>query len=397
MSLNLNLSPASMDLKKRAHDAFSSIVARHQDLRANILQKEVVEEVWQALAGLGYHGFLIPEEDGGNNQGLLASVVVMEELAAAGLHSFLPILLSMGAVILSRFGTRDVKARVVPPLVRGELKLAIASTEEEAGFNVFNIRTFAEKRDDHFLVNGAKTYISGADIADYAILITRTISIDDCIEKCLSKKTGITLFLADMKSAGIEMTPLPSRGEGVLDQFSLKLDNLKIPEENIIGEINDGSEVMFNCFNPERTLAAAMALGLSEYCLNRACDYARGRKVFGNTAIGAYQSIQHPLAEVSIEQDAVRLMVYKAASLFDENESLAEQAKAANSAKYLSSELAIKSVDAAIDAFGGKGFDEDYGIIHLWEAARLLKTSPISNALILNQLAEHTLKLPRSY
>ena len=140
-----------------------------------------------------------------------------------------------------------------------------------------------------------------------------------------------------------------------------------------------------------------MAVGMSRYCLELACEHARRRKVFGATPIGAYQSIQHPLAEVAIRQEAARLMTYRSACLFDEQADPREVAEAANSAKYLAAQLAARSVDAAIDTFGGKGFDEDHGIIHLWEQARLLKTAPISNALILNQTAERRLGLPRSY
>ena len=119
--------------------------------------------------------------------------------------------------------------------------------------------------------------------------------------------------------------------------------------------------------------------------------------MFGQTPIGAYQSIQHPLAELSIRQESVRLMVYRSAWLFDKNADARQLSEAANSAKYLAAELAMKAVDTAIHTFGGKGFDEDKGIIHLWEGARLLKTAPISDALILNQIAEYGLKLPRSY
>jgi alkylation response protein AidB-like acyl-CoA dehydrogenase len=119
--------------------------------------------------------------------------------------------------------------------------------------------------------------------------------------------------------------------------------------------------------------------------------------VFGDTPIGAYQSIQHPLADVAVMLQAARLMTYRSALLFDQGGEVSDLAESANSAKYLAAELASRAVDAAIDTFGGKGFDEDHGVIHLWEAARLLKTAPISNALILNQLAERHLELPRSY
>jgi alkylation response protein AidB-like acyl-CoA dehydrogenase len=135
---------------------------------------------------------------------------------------------------------------------------------------------------------------------------------------------------------------------------------------------------------------------MSQYCLDRACQHARERQVFKGP-IGAYQSIQHPLAEVKIRQEAVRLAAYRAAWCFDQGANPIEVSIYANGAKLLASELATKAVDAALDAFGGKGFDEDYGIIQLLAQARLMKTSPISNALVLNAIAEHVLGLPRSY
>jgi alkylation response protein AidB-like acyl-CoA dehydrogenase len=119
--------------------------------------------------------------------------------------------------------------------------------------------------------------------------------------------------------------------------------------------------------------------------------------VFGETPIGAYQSIQHPLAELAIHLDAARMMTYRAATLFDEGADLRKTAGSANSAKFFAANLVVSAVDSSIDVFGGKGFDEDHGIIHLWEQARLLRTAPISNALILNQVAQHRLNLPRSY
>ena len=303
----------------------------------------------------------------------------------------------MGASAITRFGSERMKQEFLPRIATGKLKLAIASTETEAGFNVFNPRTLATRDNDSFTLKGSKIYISGADTADYMLVIARTMTREACEHRGLSKTAGISVLLVDPRSEEVEPTPVPSRGEGMLTQFALQLQNVRVPVEQLIGEEHQGARVMFQMFNLERTLAAAMGLGMNQYCLNLACEHARTRRVFGQTPIGAYQSIQHPLAEIAIRQESVRLMVYRSAWLFDTGADTKKVSSAANVARYLAAELAVKSVDAAIHTFGGKGFDEENGIIHLWETARLLQTAPISDALILNQVAEYDLKLPRSY
>ena len=397
MPFDLSLSREQIELKQKSHQIFTAIRDQHQSLSAVDRQTATIRDVWSALTDLGFLAFLIPGQYGGNNKGLMSSSIVMEELSAKGLHSFAPILTTMGAVSISRFGTETLRQRMLPQIAGGELKIAIAATEADAGFNVLNVKTFAENHGDHFVITGSKIYVSGVDLADYLLLVTRTMARDQCDQQGLPKTYGISLFLVETGAEGIERESVPSRGEGMMTQFTLQLSNVKVPANQLIGEEHKGAKVMFTMFNPERTLAAALGLGISRYCLDLACQHARARKVFDDTPIGAYQSIQHPLAEIAIRMEAVRLMTYRSAYLFDNNADPNELAESANSAKYLASELAIKAVDAAIDTFGGKGFDEVYGIIQLWEHARLLKTSPISNALILNQIAERTLNLPRSY
>ncbi|UCG33727.1 MAG: acyl-CoA/acyl-ACP dehydrogenase [Phycisphaerales bacterium] len=397
MSLGLSLPPQLLNLQQQSLEAFAAVRERHQSLPASERQRTTLDEVWSALAHLRFQGFLVPERYGGTDAGLLASVLVMEELAAQGLHSFRPILLAMGSAAITQFGAEPLKQDVLPRIARGDLKLAIASTEAEAGFNVLNTRTFAQRRDDQFIINGSKIYVSGVDVADYMLLVTRTMTREECDQRGLPKTAGISLLLVETSADGVQRTRVPSRGEGALTQFALTLEDLRVPVSRLVGDEHSGAKPMFHMFNPERTLASAMALGMSRYCLDLARQHACTRKVFGRTPIGAYQSIQHPLADIAIRQQAVRLMTYRAAGLFDQGAPAGDLAESANAAKYLAAELAVRSVDAAIDTFGGKGFDEDHGIIHLWEAARLLKTAPISDALILNQTAERCLGLPRSY
>ncbi len=397
MDLDFSFDESLLELKRTSRGAFEKIISRHSSLNAPARQKAALDEVWNTLADLGFQGFLIPKKLGGNGRGLLAAAVVMEELGAVSLHSFRPILTTMTAAGIDKFGSEELKSDFLPGIAAGEIKTAIAATESRAGFNVFNIDTIAEKKDGDYLIDGSKTYISGVDISDHLILITRTKSLKDCLDQGLSKTYGLSVFIIDKDAEGIEITPVPSRGEGVMTQYALRFNGVYVPDSRLIGEEHQGAKVLFHVFNPERILAAAMAVGISRYCLEKACGHARERRVFKDTPIGAYQSIQHPLADLFILIEAARLLTHRAACLFDREAEIASIAESANSAKYLAAETAMKAVDAAIDAFGGKGFDEDYGIIHLLEAARLLKTSPISNALILNQIAEHSLNLPRSY
>jgi alkylation response protein AidB-like acyl-CoA dehydrogenase len=387
----------SNGLRERARAAFAAIRARHGDRLADEARSAAAAEVWSTLAELGFFASLVPESHGGRKGGLVAATLLMEELAGQALHNFQPILSAMGTVSLAACAGEALQREFLPRLAAGRLKLAIGSTEEEAGFNVLNIRTRAAAAEDGFRVDGSKIYISGFDIADEMLLVTRTIPIEECARRGLPKTAGITLLLVDPRSSGISHERLPSRGEGVLAQFRVDLENVHVPAARLVGERDQGSRAMFHLFNPERTLASAMALGISRFCLERACEHARRRKVFGETPIGAYQAIQHPLADAQVRLTATRLLAYRAAALFDAGADLQQVAVAANSAKYLSSELALRAIDAAIDVFGGKGFDERHGLIHLWEGARLLQTAPISNALILNQIAQRVLDLPRSY
>jgi len=180
-------------------------------------------------------------------------------------------------------------------------------------------------------------------------------------------------------------------------QFRLAFDDVAVPAAHRIGEEHEGARVLFHALNTERILFAATAVGMAEFALRRAAEYARQRKVFGDTPIGAYQGVQHPLARVRIMQEGARLLTYRAARAFDRQLPSARIGAWANMAKYQASEVAVAAVDRAIQTLGGQGFVRENHLIHLWTAARLLKTAPINNEMILNFIAERELELPRSY
>lgn len=229
------------------------------------------------------------------------------------------------------------------------------------------------------------------------MLITRTTPYQEVEKKGLPKMFGLSVFLVDLKSKGITITKMNTRGIEGMNQCVVNFENVEVPAENIIGQEDQGVWVLFNGLNPGRILAGASAVGLSEYCLRKAIDYAKERVVFGTKPIGAYQAIQHPLADIKIRQESTRLIVYKAAWAYDNEVPPQEVMFLANSSKYLAAELFMSAVDRAIQTLGGAGFLEDNHLILLMESARLLKTAPLSNEMILNLTAEHILGLPRSY
>ena len=304
---------------------------------------------------------------------------------------------AMDTSCIYKNGSDQIKQRFLPGMASGDLTFCFAVTEPDAGTNTFRITTAARKDGDNYVINGQKTFISGFDVADYALLVARTTSLEELEKNGQPKSSGLSLFIVDTKSAGIEKTPISVPLSDELTQFQLFFDDLQVPAENLVGQEGNGTMALFNSLNPERILAGAICVGMAESALNKAVEYAKGRKVFKDTPIGAYQAISHPLAEVKIDLEAARMMTYRAAWAYDKGLNPAEVGTYANMAKFLGADLAIKAVDAAIETHGGLGFTEDVGLINQWSGARLFKTAPVSREMILNYIAEWNLGLPRSY
>jgi len=383
--------------KDQVTEAFLQFKPRLKTMYEDEKSHPVSAEVWQLMAQLGWFGGVIPKKYGGNERGLLAMTMAAEAMARQGVTPFFSALTALAAACISRFGSEDLKQQYLPRIAQGEIKFAFAATEERAGFNMLEMDTFARKDGDHYVINGSKMYTSGFDISCHSLLVARTLTVEQCKQMSLPKTAGISLFLVDNDAAGISQELLNTRGEGYVKQFALTFENLKVPAARLLGKEHEGAAALFSSFNIERCIFVAFALGSIQYCLDVACEYARNRKVFGDTPIGKYQAIQHPLADVKIRTEAVRNLLVQAVEAIELRGDVLKVTTLINSAKYLVSEAGAKAVDASIDALGGKGFNEDYGLIQLAEGMRLLRLSPISNHLILNDVAERVLGLPRSY
>jgi alkylation response protein AidB-like acyl-CoA dehydrogenase len=173
----------------------------------------------------------------------------------------------------------------------------------------------------------------------------------------------------------------------------LFFDNVEVGENRRIGAEGKGLQIVFEGLNPERILGAAMCLGIADYAMAKACEYANERQVWGSP-IGAHQGLSHPLAQAKIELELARLMTRRACAEYDAGIPAGESS---NMAKYAAAEAAIHALDQAIQTHGGNGFAREYGLADLWFVVRLLRTAPVSREMVLNYVAEHSLGLPKSY
>ncbi len=398
MAPDFNLAEEHQMTRNSVKAMLQKLAPRREEFREMAVRhKQFPQELWDGFAEVGLLGCLVPEEYGGNGAGLLALTVGFEEICGNGFSPGLLLVTAMDSACILKNGSQQIKERFLPKIADGSWKLCFAITEPDAGTNTFRISTSARRNGDGYLLNGQKIFITGVDVADYMLVVARTTSLDELRALGKPKSYGLSLFLVDTHSKGLEKQPIRIGLSEELTQFQLFFDNVEVPADQLLGQENNGTFAMFNSLNPERILAAAICIGMSEHALRKAVDYAKGRKVFKDTAIGAYQSIAHPLAEVKVWLEAVKLMTYRAAWAFDNDVDPMEVGTYANMAKLLAADLGIKAIDSAIETHGGMGFAEETGLIQQWAGARLLKTAPVSREMILNYIAEWNLGLPRSY
>src|SRR3990172_9438340 len=354
-------------------------------------------ELWQEFANIGLLGALVPEEYGGNNSGLLALTLGFEDICALGFSPSLMLVTAMDTACILKNGTDDMKRKIVPSVVEGKTILVFAITEPDAGSNTFRIQTVAKRDGDRYVMNGQKIFITGVEVADYMLVVARTTTREEIDAKGLPKAFGLSLFLVDPKTKGITKTPIPTVATEGVYQWHLFFEDVEIPAENLVGTEDRGAMAMFTSLNPERILVGAICCGMAEQAINMAVAYAKERRVFRDTPIGAYQGVSHPLADAKVQLEAAKLMTYRAAWAFDQGLPPQTVGSYSNIAKMLASDIALKAVDASLETHGGIGFAEETGLAQLWNGARVLKTAPLNREMILNYIAEQELGLPRSY
>jgi alkylation response protein AidB-like acyl-CoA dehydrogenase len=349
------------------------------------------DELWGELGDAGFLGVNVPEEFGGGGMGIAELAIVLEELSAQGCPLLLMVVSpAICATIIAAFGQPAQKKTWLPRFASGELKMAFAITEPDAGSNSHNIATSATRDGDIYRLQGTKYYISGADESDAVLVVTRT-GVDE--------NTGrgrLSLFIVDLDSPRLERTLIPVEIVAPEKQYTLFFDGVEVPTDRLLGTEGDGLRQVFVGLNPERIMTAAMANGIGRYALDKAAAYARDREVWG-TPIARHQGISHPLAKAKIEVELARLMCQKAAWACDTDADPGVAGEAANMAKYAAAEAALGALDQSIQTHGGNGMSSEYGLAAMWGLARLMRTAPVSREMILNFVAQHSLHLPKSY
>ena len=349
------------------------------------------EEFVSALTAEGWMAALIPEEYGGAGLGLTEASVIMEEINRAGGNSGACHGQMYNMNTLVHHGSPEQKARILPKLARGELRLqSMGVTEPTTGTDTTKIKTTAVKKGDRYVVNGQKVWISRVQHSDLMILLARTTPLAE-VQK---KSEGLSIFLVDIKQAmgaGMQVKPIANMVNHETNE--LFFDNLEIPEENLIGQEGQGFKYILTGLNAERALIAAECIGDGYWFTDKVTDYVNTRQVFGRP-IGQNQGVQFPIAQAYIDVEAANLMRYKACALFDAGRPCGAEA---NMAKYLAAEASWKAANACIQYHGGFGFACEYDVERKFRETRLYQVAPISTNLILSYVAEHVLGMPRSF
>jgi len=343
------------------------------------------------LSKEGFLSCLIPEEFGGSGLGLIEAAAILEEVSyngcnAGACHAQMYVMAS-----ILKYGTQEQKELYLPQISSGKLRLqSFGITEPDSGTDTTNLKTTAKKIGSNYVINGKKVWISRVEYSDIMVLLARTKDKKDCAKK----SDGLSAFIIDLKKAignGLTVKPI----DAMINHHACELfiDDLVVPVEQILGKENEGFQVVLDAMNAERILIAAECIGDSRYFIKKATDYASNRIVFGKP-IGSNQGVSFPLARAHANMIAAKLLVEKAANLFDSNEHCGAEA---NMCKMLASENSWFSGDIAMQTFGGFAFSKDYHIERKFRETRLYQIAPVSTNLILSYIAEHELGLPRSY
>jgi glutaryl-CoA dehydrogenase (non-decarboxylating) len=316
------------------------------------------EEALKPMGELGFFGTVVPEEYGGEGMGFVASMIVSEEIARAA--SSLRVQVNMQelgcAYTIYRYGSEELKKKYIPRLVKAEYVGGFGITEPDAGSDVMAMQSTAEDKGDHWLLNGSKTWISNAHVADVLIFYAYT-------DKDKGSK-GLSSFVIEPKNFnGVKTTKLDKMGSHCSPTGEVFLDNTKVPKENILGKPGDGAKIVFSSLNQTRLSAAAGGVGLAQACLDEIIKYCKQRKQFGKS-IGEFQMNQEMIGQLSAEIEAARLVVYKAAYYKDQGK--LNNGLDVAQAKYLAGEVANKAANFAMRILGAYGYSTEYPVERLF-------------------------------
>jgi acyl-CoA dehydrogenase len=384
VTLDFNLTPDQIDIKKAvrewAEKEFTKEIALECDKN-----EQFPWELHKMATDLGFIGIHFPEEYGGGGYGVFENCLVVEEICRA--DSGLGIALSLSDLaseLILNNGSEMLKQKCIPRVANGEFISAVALTEPAHGSDITKMDTVAAvKSGDEWEINGCKTLISNCDIANFYIVLCQTDTEVD------PSYRGQSLFLVDADTDGLDTTKFKDKlGCRASPTGELSFCNVRIPEENLIGELNKGFYHIMNFFNQSRIEIASQGVGIAQGAFERAFNYAKERKAFGEPIIIGFQAVAHKLADMAIKVESARLLAYKAAWLVDRG--LPDPATS-SMAKAHAGRVAVEVADESIQILGGAGylaeneverFYRDAKIIEIYEGTREIQKNTIMRFLL---------------
>jgi acyl-CoA dehydrogenase len=353
---------------------------------------EFAGDFWDELGKAGFHGLLVPEEYRGAGMGMAELGLAMETLCAEGCGMagtwYLVLTAGMATVGINEHGTDEQKKRYLPDIAVGDRNFSIGITEPEAGTNTLDVATNAEKDGDEYVLNGQKAWITFSDRADDMILVTRTTP-----REAVDRGTdGITLFVVDMDSAGIDVSPIEKHAMNYSKSCEVFFNDVRVPEENILGRLDDGWWALVSMLNPERIGFSAAATGIGKLAAHTAIDYANDREVF-DAPIGTHQAVSFPVTKPYARMEAAAQMRRNAEWLYDQGEPCGYES---NVAKATAVEAGIETVKQSMQAFGGWGYAVEYDVERWWREINLTRLAPVTQQMAYNHISQE-IGFPKSY
>ena len=314
------------------------------------------------LGEMGVLGLNLPSEYGGGGADYISYCIMLEELGRAdlGVAVTVSVHLSLGGKTVLQWGSEEQKEKYLPRIASGEMLACLATTEPNVGSDVSSIETSAVLQGDEWVLNGTKTWISNGGVADIAIIIAQT-------EKSLGSK-GLTAFIVERGTKGFSSRDLHNKlGIRSSNTAELILEDCRVPQGNVLGPVGKGMSVALSAFDSARLGVAARTVGVAQACIDASVSYAQTRKQFGKL-IGSFQLIQELIADMTVETEAARLLVYRAAAIKDKGDPATIET---SMAKYYSSEIALKAANNAIQIHGSYGYSDEYPVERYFRDVRV--------------------------
>jgi alkylation response protein AidB-like acyl-CoA dehydrogenase len=376
--MDFTISPEHQQLRTTLREFFEKeapieVVAQHDR------DEEFNQELYSKAAALGLCGLAISEEYGGSSADQISICIAVEEVAratAALAYAWLPTA-TFCAKGIDRFGTEQQKRDLLPRIAAGELRMAMGLTEPEAGSDLAHLKTRATRDGADFVIHGQKVFTTGADTADYIFAFVRT-------DPSATGAKGLSVLLVPREAPGVAVRPLRKLAGQATHTCEVFLDEVRVPAENLVGELNKGAGIIFDLMVGERIYVGAEGTGLGQGALDIALRYAQERVQFGKPII-EHQAVAHMLANMAMDVETSRLITWKAAWRLDQG---LDASLEASMAKVYGSEAGSRVAANGMQILGGYSYMVEYGMERYWRETKLYEIAGGTNQIMRNIIAD---------